>query len=57
MRVALACDHAGFALKPSIAKIIADMGHDGFVIIGDGGIDVTPEGGLSAEWLGILDSD
>ena len=28
MRVALACDHAGFPLKASVAKVIIDMGHE-----------------------------
>ncbi|MCK4772722.1 MAG: ribose 5-phosphate isomerase B [Candidatus Latescibacteria bacterium] len=28
MRVALACDHAGFPLKASVAKVITDMGHE-----------------------------
>jgi ribose 5-phosphate isomerase B len=28
MRVAIACDHAGFPLKASIAKVIADLGHE-----------------------------
>lgn len=28
MRVAIACDHAGFPLKAAVAKVIADMGHD-----------------------------
>ena len=28
MRIALACDHAGFTLKASVAKVITDMGHE-----------------------------
>ena len=28
MRVAIACDHAGFPLKSSIARVIADLGHE-----------------------------
>jgi len=28
MRVAIACDHAGFNLKAAVAKIIADLGHE-----------------------------
>jgi len=28
MRVAIACDHAGFALKATIAKDVADLGHE-----------------------------
>jgi len=28
MRIAIACDHAGFALKPTIAKVVADLGHE-----------------------------
>lgn len=28
MRIAIACDHAGFALKATIAKVVADLGHE-----------------------------
>jgi ribose 5-phosphate isomerase B len=28
MRVAIACDHAGFALKGAIARKVSDLGHD-----------------------------
>ena len=28
MRIAIACDHAGFALKPTIVKVVADLGHE-----------------------------
>ena len=28
MRVAIACDHAGFPLKAGIAKVVADLGHE-----------------------------
>lgn len=28
MRVAIACDHAGFALKATVAKVVADLGHE-----------------------------
>ena len=28
MRIAIACDHAGFALKATIAKDVADLGHE-----------------------------
>ncbi len=28
MRIAIACDHAGYALKPTIATVVADHGHE-----------------------------
>lgn len=28
MRVAIACDHAGFSLKATVAKVVADLGHE-----------------------------
>ncbi len=28
MRIAIACDHAGYALKPTIATVVADLGHE-----------------------------
>ena len=27
MRIAIACDHAGFALKATVAKVVAELGH------------------------------
>ncbi len=28
MRVAIACDHAGFALKATVARVVAQLGHE-----------------------------
>ncbi len=51
MRVAIACDHAGFALKGSIAKIVADLGHE-VINLGTDNPDVPSDYPDIAEALG-----
>ena len=51
MRVAIACDHAGFALKGSIAKIVADLGHE-VINLGTDNPDVPSDYPDVAEALG-----
>jgi ribose 5-phosphate isomerase B len=51
MRVAIACDHAGFPLKAGIAKVIADLGHE-VVNLGTDTPDVPTDYPDVAEALG-----
>jgi len=51
MRVAIACDHAGFALKGSIAKVVADLGHE-VINLGTDNPDVPSDYPDIAEALG-----
>jgi ribose 5-phosphate isomerase B len=53
MRVAIACDHAGFALKGSIAKIVADLGHE-VINLGTDNPDVPSDYPDIAEALGSV---
>ncbi len=51
MRIAIACDHAGFALKPTIAKVVADLGHE-IINLGTDNPDVPVDYPDMAEVLG-----
>ena len=51
MRVAIACDHAGFPLKGGIAKVVADLGHE-VINLGTDNPDVPSDYPDIAEALG-----
>ncbi|MFC1629490.1 RpiB/LacA/LacB family sugar-phosphate isomerase [Gemmatimonadota bacterium] len=51
MRIAIACDHAGFVLKATIAKVIADLGHE-IINLGTDNPDVPVDYPDMAEVLG-----
>lgn len=51
MRIAIACDHAGFALKATIAKVVADLGHE-IINLGTDNPDVPVDYPDMAEAIG-----
>lgn len=51
MRIVIACDHAGFALKSSVAKLCADLGHE-VINLGTDSPDVPTDYPDVAEALG-----
>jgi ribose 5-phosphate isomerase B len=51
MRVAIACDHAGFTLKAAVARMVADLGHE-VINLGTDTADVSVDYPDMAEVVG-----
>lgn len=51
MRVAIACDHAGFTLKAAVARMVADLGHE-VINLGTDTADVSVDYPDMAEAVG-----